>query len=77
MPNALPNKESASVLVSPAATRRSGRMMETSEVMTEFAVRIAVMGSTEPKSGTSSFLGLANRPPLKKNTAMPAAKENT
>ena len=47
MPNALPNKESASVLVSPAATRRSGRMMETSEVMTEFAVRIAVMGTAE------------------------------
>ena len=50
-------------------------MMDTSELMTEFAVRMAVMGKTEPNSGTNSFLGLENLPPRRKNINMPAEKE--
>jgi hypothetical protein len=63
------------LLLIPAETSLKGKIMETSEVVNEFAVRIAVMGRADVKRGLNSLLGFLSLCFLKKKTKVASAKE--
>ena len=75
-PVAAPKLERAWAFVKPAFTKRIGKIIETSEVASEFAVRIAVIGAVDFSSGKSSPLGFTNLFFLTKKTMVARVKEN-
>ena len=75
-PTAEPNRLMALALEYPASIKRSGNMVDISELASELAVRIAVMGTAEVISGLNSERGFLSLFFLTKNTMVARVKEN-
>ena len=74
-PTAAPNVDIACDSVKPAKIKRIGKIIETNETASEFAVRIAVIGRADFNNGLNSFFGFLSLFFLTKNTMLASVNE--